>query len=190
MKHVLSVLFLFALGVMPVSCVGPSSRLASVSLRLNGPADVSLDENSASWSAALTNVGAGAADLVLPGDGSESGMRTPLVGWSVIPTGDVREHPREMPVAEMARCGNINAIRSPGVVSLAPGETLDLGPWIGQPLFPGPGKYTVAFYYENRPDLPVTGIPLGVHDAGALSGIRRSAPCSARSNEVVVVVRQ
>ena len=56
----------------------------------------------------LTNDGNEAVTLVHPGDGSESGWRTPVIGWSII---NARENV-PMPNDQRRDCGNINALRS------------------------------------------------------------------------------
>src|SRR6516162_9153731 len=84
--------------------------------------------------ATITNKGSAPVTLVLPGDGSESGWRTPLVGFSSIKTGkDKPQHPATVPLYRGGRCGNVNALRSNEVFTLAPGKSKDLSTWIGLP---------------------------------------------------------
>jgi hypothetical protein len=61
--------------------------------------------------ATITNKGSAPVTLVLPGDGSESGWRTPVVGFSSIKVGkDKPKHPADVPRYRGGRCGNINAL--------------------------------------------------------------------------------
>jgi hypothetical protein len=183
------IVLLFGLTTAAISCTSKPPLLDGLGVRLTGPVELSLEQNSATWTASIVNHGAAAIDIVQPGDGSECGMRTPLVGWSIIPAAGPLQHPQEVPLSSGARCGNINAIKSSDVVSLPPGGELLLSPWIGQPVFPGTGTYRVVLYFENKPDMPVSGIPLGEHDGSALRRIRRTASFALRSNEITVVVR-
>jgi hypothetical protein len=118
--------------------------------------------------------------LVKPGDGSESGMRTPLVKWEIE---GVKPGPRP-------RCGNINALKADEVVTLKPGQRLPLGDWLGPLRLPGAGKYKVQLRYENNPALKWGGIPLGNHDEAAMARVRASTPAVAVSNAVEVEVRE
>lgn len=137
----------------------------------------------------IVNQGAKPVALVLPGDGSESKWRTPVVGWSVLSADELaQKHLPEVPVFHGGRCGNINAIKLKEVFTLQPGESRSLGEWAGQPALAAPGRYRVVFYYQNIPDLKITGIPLGEHETGALDKIAHSTPCKLMSNEVVVEV--
>ena len=72
--------------------------------------------------------------------------------------------------------------------TLQASESKQLGEWVGQPSLAVPGKYRVVFYYQNIPDLKITGIPLGEHEAGVLEKIAHSTACRLVSNEIVVEV--
>lgn len=141
--------------------------------------------------ATITNRGSAPVTLVLPGDGSESGWRTPLVGFSSINVGrgGKPRHPTEVPLYHGGRCGNINSLKSDEVFSLAPGESKALGDWIGSPQLTEPGTYRVVFYYANDPGLKWQGIPLGQHDPDAMRRIEESDRCRLVSNELKLTVR-
>lgn len=107
------------------------------------------------FKAVLHNHGTQPFTLVMPGDGSDAGMRTPKVGWTVKPVTPVA--PGEL-VPEMARCGNINGFNASEIFVLKPGEKKDLGGWIGGVSFPGAGEYDIQFQYENDPNLKMKGL--------------------------------
>ena len=139
--------------------------------------------------ATITNKGS-AVTLVLPGDGLESGWRTPLVGFSSIKIGkDKPKHPADVPLYRGGRCGNINALKSSEVFTLAPGKSKDLTDWIGSPQLTETGTYSVVFYYANDPGLKWQGVPLGHarprrHEAGG-----KSHKCLLTSNELKLTVK-
>jgi hypothetical protein len=140
--------------------------------------------------ATITNNGKAPVTLVLPGDGSESGWRTPLVGFSSIKMDkDKPRHPATVPLYRGGRCGNINALKSNEVFTLAPGKSKDLSGWIGSPQFTEPGTCSVVFYYANDPTLKWRGVPLGKHDPDALKQVEKSYQCLLISNELKLTVR-
>ena len=128
------------------------------------------------FSADLVNDDKVAVTVVLPGDGSESGWRTPIVRWNP-------------PVGTGPRCGNINRLKPEEVITLAPGKRVPLGEWIGNPGIGAPGKHKVTLELENVPDLKWTGEPLGEHDPATMKKVRSSSPFKAVSNVVEVEVR-
>ncbi|MCX6639039.1 MAG: hypothetical protein NTW14_00975 [bacterium] len=137
----------------------------------------------------ITNRGGESVTLVQPGDGSDIGWRTPVVGWSVIPFDQPEpEHPKDPPLDRYGMCGDINPIELTEVFTLKHQESKQLGGWVRYPKFPQPGKFRVVFYYQNIPDLEVSGIPLGRHDAAALELIKRSTTCKLISNEMIITV--
>jgi hypothetical protein len=140
--------------------------------------------------ATITNKGRAPVTLVVPGDGSESGWRTPLVGFSSVKVGGGKpKHPAEVPLYRGGRCGNVNPLKADEVFSLAPGESKDLGGWVGWPQLPEPGTYGVLLYYANDPGLKWRGVPLGPHDPDALSRVAKSHKCLLVSNELRLTVR-
>jgi hypothetical protein len=128
--------------------------------------------------------------LVLPGDGSESGWRTPVIGWSVLQAKqEAAKHPKTPRLYEGGRCGNVNALKRNEVFVLGAGESKNLGEWSGFPTMVEPGTYRVVFYYANDPTLKWRGLPLGQHDPEAMKLVQQSHPCSLVSNELTFVVK-
>jgi hypothetical protein len=126
--------------------------------------------------------------LVLPGDGSESGWRTPVIAWSVLQQ-EAAKHPKMPRLYEGGRCGNINALKRNEVFVLGAGESKNLGDWAGFPSMAKPGAYRVVFYYTNEPTLKWQGLPLGQHDSEAMKLIQQSHQCTLVSNELTFVVK-
>ena len=140
--------------------------------------------------ATITNNGKAPVTLVQPGDGSESGWRTPLVGFSSVKIDkDKPTHPATVPLYRGGRCGNINALKRNEVFTLAPGKSQDLSEWIGSPPFTEPGTYSVVFYYANDPARKWMGVPLGQHDPDAMKRVEKSHQCLLISNELKLTVR-
>jgi hypothetical protein len=140
--------------------------------------------------ATITNKGDAPVTLVLPGDGSESGWRTPLVGFSSVKVAkDKPKHPATVPLYRGGRCGNVNALKGSEVFTLGPEKSQDLQEWIGSPQFTEPGSYSVVFYYSNDPGLKWRGVPLGRHDPDALKRVEQSHKCLLVSNELMLTVR-
>jgi hypothetical protein len=126
----------------------------------------------------LINRGSQDVDLVQPGDGSESGRRTPLIEWSGCYW------------SRGATCGNINALRAEEVFTLKPGESKQFSEWVEIPPFEWPGRYRLSVRYTNVPKLASGSIPLGEHDGPALQAVHRSTKVSAASNTVEFLVTQ
>jgi len=140
--------------------------------------------------ATITNKGSVPVMLVLPGDGSKWGWRTPLVGFSSMKSDkDKPKHPAAVPLYRGGRCGNINALKNNEVFTLAPGKSKDLPDWIGCPAFTEPGTYSVVFYYANDPARKWVGVPLGKHDTDAMKQVEKSHPCLLISNELKLTVK-
>jgi len=140
--------------------------------------------------ATITNKGKAPVTLVLPGDGSECGWRTPLVGFSSIKIDQgIAKHPATVPQEYGSRCGNINHLTSDEVFTLVPGQSKDLSDWIGVPRLPEPGTYSMVFYYANDPERKWQGVPLGQHDPDAMKRVQKSYPCLLISNELKLRVK-
>lgn len=136
----------------------------------------------------IVNRSADAIRLVLPGDGSDFGWRTPFIGWSVLPSDSDQRHP-PVPAPRTGRgCGNINPIRAAEIVELDPGGSVLADGYFGRPMI-GKGARRVAFFYRNDPSLHVRGIPLGPHEPGTLERMHQSTRCEAWSEELVVTRR-
>jgi hypothetical protein len=138
------------------------------------------------FAARLTNLAKHPITIVLPGDGSESAMRTPIIAWSVLPVTSDLPHPEEPPLPGLSRCGNMNSLAAGEIVSLEPGESVRFEEWMWRPTFPGPGEYRVVLYYSNVPDRDWQGV--GFHDAHLMARVRASTPLAVRSAERIVTV--
>jgi len=101
--------------------------------------------------AELVNGGARERRLVLPGEGSAQGLRTPLLAWSIRGPGDTRSHAYRRPSTPSHQCGNLPAPRREELVALAPGEARSFRPDITRLVLRTPGVYRVVLYYENDP---------------------------------------
>lgn len=166
----------------------PAVPAAEMKLELVVPDEpLGLDSHSR-IDARLTNASSQSVTVVLPGDGSEAGWRTPMISWSVVRTGPEAPSSENSSEKPVARCGNINPLRADEVVTLAPGESVSLGDWLGAPEFPSPGTYRVVLTYENDPKREWSGIPLGEHDPDAMARVRASTPVDVRSQEATVSV--
>lgn len=137
----------------------------------------------------VSNNGNKPMTLVEPGDGSESGWRTPVIGWSVLSADKPdAKHPKEPPLFHGGRCKMINPLKLNEIFTLKPGESRQLGGSVDSPSFVRPGKFRVRFYYHNIPSLSVSGVPLGKHEDGVMDKIKQSYPCCLVSNEIIVDV--
>jgi hypothetical protein len=116
---------------------------------------------------------------VKPGDGSESGWRTPLIDW--IANGKER-------FGRLMRCGNINGLKFDEVATIAPGKSMQFCEWIGYPSFGGNGELNIALRYRNRPTLVWQGIPLRPHNQNAMQRIEESPHVILVSNTVTIRV--
>ena len=117
----------------------PSCSL-SATLRDAGP------KSDQRFSVVLKNEGSKPLRLVLPGDGSAVGWRTPVVTWTASANG--------APVAPegAARCGMMNRIEPSEIVTLAPGASREMRDWLDAPRF-APGTYDLRLTYRNDPAL-------------------------------------
>ena len=95
----------------------------------------------------LTNNGSKSIKLVLPGDGSDNGWRTPYIKWSVVEYKDAHINPHEFKFQGGMRCGNVNSLKSNDIIELLPNQSVTLDEWIGYPQIPHKsGKYMVRLY--------------------------------------------
>ena len=135
--------------------------------------------------AKLINQGLDPITLVALGDGSGSGLRTPIVGWSIIPEADFQgEHPDDMqPNLGGRLCGNINPIQLDEIFTIKPNQTYWLNHWINLPYFEEPGIYHIAFYYENNPEHPMDGFEQEV-----VEKFRETQYLFLKSNDLIIEV--
>lgn len=133
----------------------------------------------------IRNTSKSNVSLVMPGDGSEVGMRTPVIGWSILSADSDDEHPKTPPRTPGARCGNTNALRMNEIFTLKPRETREFECRIDRPTGLTPGKYRIVFYYSNDPQMKWSGVPLGgEHDREAMRRVKESTAVALISNEV------
>lgn len=92
----------------------------------------------------LKNEGTAARTLVVPGDGSGDGRRTPMLAWSATRDGKpAQQLPRE-------HCGMMNPIEASEIFTLEPGASRAMSAWISGPSY-ARGRYEVRLRYTNDP---------------------------------------
>ena len=163
------------------SATGSDTEVSPPAAAQDGQVALELRAAAGTYRAALRNGGDEPLTLVLPGDGSSAGWRTPLLRWYQRDGDSVSELAQRHPT-----CGNINALAADEVVTLAPGDEVELGDWLGRPPVGQPGRYVIAVEYANVPRLEWQGLPLGQHDPEAMQRVRASTPLVVRSNFVAV----
>jgi hypothetical protein len=134
----------------------------------------------------IRNVGREAITLVQPGDGSESGLRTPTVSWSV-------RSARGSAVSQQfgRRYDNqINPLQPNEVFTLGPNMEHSLSNYIPPIVVDGPGKYVISLHYVNIPHLTWTGSSMGAHDTATMALVTKSSPCDAVSGPMEIEVQE
>ena len=123
----------------------------------------------------LTNKGKKPVTLVVPGDGSDAGMRTPILSW-IATTGGKSAEPRGV-----GRCGLTNAMEATEVFTLAPGASREMHEWLGEPNV-NPGTYDVKLRFRNDPKVVRNASP----DVTKL--VAGTDACDVTSNTIKVTV--
>ena len=126
----------------------------------------------------MRNVGDTPVRLVMPGDGSMAGWRTPTVRWI-----------KDAKTDRFIGCGTMNGITLDEVFTLPPGETRALTGWIAPPRLK-PGRNRVAILYANTPATPYDLLhskPDRRDEDAATRACRETAAVRVRSNTVEVV---
>ena len=137
----------------------------------------------------LINNGNNSIKLVLPGDGSDDGWRTPYIKWSVVEDKDKQIKIHEFKFQGAMRCGNVNSLKSDDIIELLPNQSVTLDEWIGYPQIPHKsGTYAIKLYYENDPKAKWQG--LGFHKSFLLRKAKRTDKVKVMSNEISVEVLQ
>ncbi len=167
------------------------TEATDVALRLSLEADRSVIRagETVRFAATILNFGTEPLILVEPGDGSEAGWRTPIVGWSILHGAGEKlaSHPDE-PELDPARGENVDPLGSDEIFVLQPGDARRLSDWIEAPKLSRAGTHRVVLYYRNDPWATIEGLPFEPHDPIALDLLRRTTPCTLVSNEVVIEV--
>ncbi len=125
----------------------------------------------------LKNEGTSAVRLVMPGDGSESGWRTPILTWSAT------QGTKPIAVRFGRHDAMMNRIEASEIFSLAPGASRELGEWVLAPSLPA-GAYELRLTYRNDP-----GLTSGKTAANASDEVKHliadTTPCEATTNSVL-----
>lgn len=127
----------------------------------------------------LTNRGSTPLRLVTPGDGSESGWRTPVVTWSATANG------KPASATPLARCGLMNPIEKDEIFTLAPGASREIREWL-PPLSLPAGTYAIRLTYRNDPSL-VTSRDDANEEVRQL--LARTSTCEVTTNAVEVTLQ-
>jgi hypothetical protein len=118
--------------------------------------------------ARLTNNGERVVRLVMPGDGSLAGWRTPLIQWTFIPD------PALIGLRLRGRIAlHVRGITQEDVFTLAPGQSRDLDHWILPRIFPGAPDFAASITYSNDPTVALHGVPSSYDDV-AVAMVRES----------------
>ena len=145
----------------------------------------------AAVTATITNIGHEMVSLVLAGDGSSEGWRTPVIKWSVIPADDTKYRHAPPPTRrEFRQCGNLDPMKPEQLVNLAPGKSMLVGctygfAWHGVRI---PGRYSIRFYYRNDPAL-AWGDPSSL-DPQLMKQVSKTFECSLNSNDLVIHIEK
>jgi hypothetical protein len=132
-----------------------------------------------------------AVKLLMPGNDSNYGWRTPRVGWSVLRVegaSSARPHPKEPPVTGPPRCAISSPLNRVDTFVIRPGEKEHFIGAISPLLFPAPGQYKAVFYYRNDPRNKFRGFPPGRNAPAADRAIKKSTACDLISNEILITV--
>jgi hypothetical protein len=142
----------------------------------------------------IRNTGEKSLDLVLPGDGSSSEMRTPIVKWAVRGAdGPVKQTGIHMDAT-------IGPLRPGEVIRLQSGQSRELTEWIPSIEISAAGIYQISLRYTNDPYRVWAGAyrpPRRIlspfpsfrdHDSAEMKRVRTSTPCDLVSAPVEIVV--
>lgn len=187
MKTSLAVSMVFALSVGR-AFVAQCDEVAGLKLRLSVTRTTWKMSETPRLKVSIQNNSLEPVTLVHPGDGSESGWRTPIINWSVLPTASRKKHSNQAVPLSIPRCGNMNPFDASEMFSLAPGQTKTWNTWISHSPFLNlkPGRYRVVFLYANRPDLQWRNEQ--ENDPLLMEQVRNSRECSLKSNEITLLI--
>jgi hypothetical protein len=130
----------------------------------------------------LRNDGPNKVVLVMPGEGSDVGARTPVIDW------EIRDKAGNLLRRDgTSFCGNRHELRSESIFDLAPHEERSFKYAFpeGYPYEEGQ-KYLVTFKYENRPDMkwPPRSMVWAPDEPEAVQRLATSTPCKLVSNTI------
>lgn len=134
----------------------------------------------ARYTLTLTNGSKKPVSLVVPGDGSEAGWRTPAITWIATANGQPATR------AEGGRCGMMNPIAASEIFTLAPGASREINEWLGFPSFV-PGTYDLRLRYRNDPALQSRKAGAA---PDAAQKIAQSSPCDITSNAIKTSIKR
>jgi hypothetical protein len=142
----------------------------------------------------IRNTSEKSVDLVLPGDGSSSEMRTPIVKWAVLGAdGPVKQTGIHVDAT-------IDPLRPGEVIRLPSGQTRELTEWIPPIEISAAGTYQISLRYTNDPYREWASVyrpprrilspfPSYVdHDSTEMKRVKSSTPCDLVSARVEIVV--
>ena len=162
-------------------------KQAGLQLQVHWPPDPGMR-----YRVTITNHGDSAVTLGYPGDGSSKNGRPPFVVWSVFPI----DQPESLHPSPRCRdrfvpgCGNMNGLTSDDIREIQPGETLDVGGWIGRlwefESGEAKGEYRARLYYRNNPNHPMSHWDLLHADISKQAAVemRKTLDCLLISNEI------
>ena len=139
--------------------------------------------------ARLVNGSDAPVTVLRPGEGSQAGLRAPVLAWSVRRDVDPAPHRFVRPNQGDYKCGNIGPPGPEDVVTLQPGDAT--GIWVdGSGLvLREPGTYRVVLYLDNRPDQDlVHWRMMSAASEAAWATVEATEPLHLRSNELVLRV--
>lgn len=137
--------------------------------------------------ATIENKGSNKIKLVLPGDGSQSGWRTPILKWSIVDLEDeAKSKYPEFSLNTNPRCGNVNGLIESELVELNSGDKVLFEEWLFASIPKKLGKYRIQLFYENDPSIEWKG--MGWHDGGLMRKAKESDPIQIVSNEIIVEI--
>ena len=124
----------------------------------------------------VRNTGKQPIALVHPGDGSDTGRRTPLLRWwSSVVSEDREGRRREVVGVGFGMCAHVNSLKRGEVFDLSPGEERQLNPdWSMAPGLVKAGHHKLTVLYRNVPQAWTAPR----HDPAELEKLLASTPCT------------
>ncbi|MCP4438273.1 MAG: hypothetical protein GY810_04950 [Aureispira sp.] len=134
--------------------------------------------------------------VVLPGEGSVSGWRTPIMGWSIINLDSNEVHSDNFPsIPELTLlCANVNQVTEKDLTKIAPASSASLS-WIDfhrvfdVKTLNKVGTYSIKLYYKNTPDLDWEKIGyLSYTEEAAIRIKNETQEFMISSNEIIIKI--